>query len=106
MRGNIILVEGAAGTGKTTLDMEFIYRGITEFNEPGIIVSFEITPDKLIHNAATLGWDLRALEEQRKIKIISTTRECFTVSFRNQTACCYRKRPRLARVESSLIPFA
>lgn len=73
--GNIILVEGAAGTGKTTLGMEFIYRGITEFNEPGIIVSFEITPDKLIHNAATLGWDLHALEEQRKIKIISTTRE-------------------------------
>jgi circadian clock protein KaiC len=76
--GNIILVEGAPGTGKTTLGMEFIYRGITEYNEPGMIVSFEITPDKLIRNAAALGWDLRGLEEQGKLKIIFTTREVFT----------------------------
>jgi predicted ATP-dependent serine protease len=28
-KGNVILVEGAAGTGKTLLGMEFIYRGVT-----------------------------------------------------------------------------
>jgi circadian clock protein KaiC len=77
LRGNIIVVEGAAGTGKTILGMEFIYRGITEFNEPGMIVSFEITPDKLIRNAAALGWDLHSLEQQRKLKIIFTTRDVF-----------------------------
>jgi circadian clock protein KaiC len=77
LRGNIIVVEGAAGTGKTTLGMEFIYRGVTEFNEPGMIVSFEITPDKLIRNAAALGWNLQSLEQQRKLKIIFTTREVF-----------------------------
>jgi circadian clock protein KaiC len=77
LRGNIIVVEGATGTGKTTLGMEFIYRGITEFNEPGMIVSFEITPDKLIRDAAALGWNLESLQEQKKLKIISTTREVF-----------------------------
>jgi circadian clock protein KaiC len=78
LRGNIIVVEGAPGTGKTTLGMEFIYRGITEFNDPGMIISFEITPDKLIRNATSLGWDLRGLEEQQKLKMICTTREVFT----------------------------
>ena len=26
-RGNIVLLEGAIGTGKTTLGVEFVYRG-------------------------------------------------------------------------------
>ena len=45
-QGNVILVEGAAGTGKTLLGMEFIYRGITEYDEPGIIVTFEVSPQE------------------------------------------------------------
>src|ERR1700683_3560060 len=72
-RTNVILVEGATGSGKTLLGTEFIYRGITEFNEPGIIVVFEISPDKLIRDAATLGWDLAALQAQKKLQIVFTS---------------------------------
>ena len=53
-QGNVLLVEGAAGTGKTLLGLEFIYRGITEHHEPGIIVTFEVAPRKLIRDAAGL----------------------------------------------------
>jgi KaiC/GvpD/RAD55 family RecA-like ATPase len=38
LRGNIIITEGAPGTAKRTVGMEFIYCKITEFNEPGMIV--------------------------------------------------------------------
>lgn len=76
-RGNIILVEGAIGTGKTTLGVEYVYRGAKEFGEPGVIVLFEVSPDKLIRDAAGLGWDLPELERQNKITIIYTTREVF-----------------------------
>jgi circadian clock protein KaiC len=73
-RGNVIVVEGPAGTGKTTMGMEFIYRGATEFNEPGVIVLFEVSPIKVIRDAAQFGWDLPELERQDKVKIIFTTR--------------------------------
>jgi circadian clock protein KaiC len=76
-RGNVILVEGAIGTGKTTLGVEFVYRGITEFGEPGVIVVFEVSPDKLARDAAGLGWDLPALEASQKLKVIYTTRDVF-----------------------------
>src|SRR5687767_7294503 len=76
-RGNIILVEGDIGAGKTTLGAEFVYRGASEFGEPGIIVLFEVSPDKLIRDAATFGWDLPALERERRLKIVFTTREVF-----------------------------
>jgi circadian clock protein KaiC len=76
-RGNLILVEGAAGTGKTTLGVEFVYHGITEFNERGMIVLFEVSPDKLVRDAASFGWDLRELERQGRLKIVFTTRQVF-----------------------------
>jgi circadian clock protein KaiC len=77
LRGSITLAEGGAGTGKTTLGVEFVYRGAADFDEPGIIVLFEVTPDKLVRDAALFGWDLRELERQERLKIIFTTRQVF-----------------------------
>src|SRR2546427_2640075 len=77
LRGSVILVEGGAGAGKTTLGMEFIYRGASEFGEPGLIVLFEVSPDKLIRDAALFGWDLPELERQGRLKIVFTTRQVF-----------------------------
>ena len=76
-RRNVILVEGAIGTGKTTLGVEFVYRGASSFDEPGIIVLFEVSPDKLVRDAAGFGWDLPALERDGRLRIIFTTRQVF-----------------------------
>lgn len=76
-RGNIVLLEGAIGTGKTTLGVEFVYRGARLFGEPGLIVLFEVTPEKLVRDAARLGWDLPALEREGLLRIIFTTRSVF-----------------------------
>lgn len=74
-RGNVILVEGGIGVGKTTLGVEFVYRGASHFDEPGIIVLFEVSPHKLMRDAANLGWDLEKLEREGRLKIVFTTRE-------------------------------
>jgi circadian clock protein KaiC len=76
-RGNVVLLEGAIGTGKTTMGTEFVYRGASEFGEPGIIVVFEVSPDKLARDMAGFGWDLPALEREQRLKIVYTTREVF-----------------------------
>ena len=72
-RGNVMLVEGAAGTGKTLLGLEFIYRGVTNYQEPGLIVSFEVAPQKLIRDAVNFGWDLAALQQQNRLKLLFTS---------------------------------
>src|SRR5229473_1663042 len=73
LKGNLILVEGAAGVGKTLLGLEFIYGGITKHDEPGIIVVFETNPHKLIRDAMGFGWNLDELQQQNKLKIIFTS---------------------------------
>lgn len=72
-QGNILLVEGAAGTGKTTLGLAFIYRGIIDGNEPGLIVSFELSAQKLLRDAAGFGWQFERLERDGRIRIIYTS---------------------------------
>ena len=76
-RGNTILLEGGVGTGKTTLGVEFVYRGASQFGEPGLIVLFEVSPEKLVRDTAQFGWDLPALERQGQLKILFTTRQVF-----------------------------
>jgi circadian clock protein KaiC len=73
MRGNVIIVEGMPGTGKSTLALEFLYRGAAEMEEPGLLLSLETSSEKIERNAAGFGWELVDLQRQNKIKILETT---------------------------------
>jgi len=61
-RGRPTLICGPAGCGKTLLAMEFLVRGITEFDEPGVFLAFEESTADLTANVASLGFDLAGLE--------------------------------------------
>jgi circadian clock protein KaiC len=65
--GRPTLVCGGAGCGKTLFGIEFLVRGATQFNEPGIFMSFEETNKELITNVVSLGFDLEDLIKNKKI---------------------------------------
>jgi circadian clock protein KaiC len=68
--GSANLIEGAPGTGKTTIAVQFIYNGIVRFNEPGLVITFEEFPQQYYRDALQFGWDLKKLEEEGTLKII------------------------------------
>ncbi len=70
LRGSANLIEGAPGTGKTTLGMQFIYNGIMKFQEPGLIITFEEFPQQYYHDAMEFNWDFKKLESAMQLKII------------------------------------
>jgi circadian clock protein KaiC len=65
--GRPTLLCGAAGCGKTLLAMEFLVRGATEQDEPGVFVAFEETTAELAENVASLGFDLKLLVAGKKL---------------------------------------
>lgn len=69
------LVEGAPGTGKTTLGMQFIYHGIVACGEPGLIMTFEQFPQQYYSDAASFGWDFRQMEQEGKLRVVMTSPE-------------------------------
>ncbi|HYW50604.1 MAG TPA: circadian clock protein KaiC [Gemmatimonadaceae bacterium] len=68
-RGRPSLVCGSAGSGKTLFASEFLIRGATEFEEPGVLMMFEESVDELAANVRSLGFDVEALIEQTKLVI-------------------------------------
>ena len=68
-RGRPTLVCGSAGCGKSLLGIEFLVRGATEFNEPGVLMTFEESIDDIKKNVASLGFDLDDLIKRKKIYI-------------------------------------
>ncbi len=88
--GSTILVGGAAGTGKTALLVEFLYRGALA-GKKGILFSFEEAPERLRAFAREFGWDLDAQIAAGRVQIvfvpqpeISVERDLFMIHDRVQ----------------------
>jgi circadian clock protein KaiC len=75
LRGDAFLVAGAPGTGKTSLGMQYLYSGATRYQEPGLFITFEEFPQRIYRDAASFGWDFRALEKEGKLKVLFTSPE-------------------------------
>src|SRR3981189_953235 len=68
-KGRPSLVCGSAGCGKTLLGLEFLVNGARNYNEPGVFMAFEETPEELIANVSSLGFELDRLVEKKMIAL-------------------------------------
>lgn len=68
--GSSLLVSGVAGTGKTILSLEFIFRGAEKYGEKGIFFSFEETTERLVSAAKGMGWNIDEQIKKGNIEIV------------------------------------
>jgi circadian clock protein KaiC len=68
-KGRPTLIAGSAGSGKTTIAMEFLVRGILNWNEPGVFIAFEEREEDLIKNFASMGFDIPGLQAKKKLAL-------------------------------------
>jgi RecA-superfamily ATPases implicated in signal transduction len=66
-KGRTAIVCGGAGCGKTMFGIEFLVRGALEYNEPGVLMAFEETPEDIARNVASLGFDIQDLANKKKL---------------------------------------
>lgn len=75
LEGDAVMVAGSAGSGKTTLALQYIVNGIQMYGETGIYVTFEQLPTQLYRDALSFGWDLRKMEDEDKLRVVCTSPE-------------------------------
>src|ERR1700747_2305560 len=66
-KGRTSIVCGGPGCGKTMFGIEFLVRGALEYNEPGVLMAFEETPEDIAQNVASLGFDIQELANKKKL---------------------------------------
>jgi circadian clock protein KaiC len=68
-RGSAILVSGPAGSGKSSLAIQFLAEG-AQHGEPGVLAMFEETPNKYLEQARGFGFDLQQMANQNLLSLI------------------------------------
>jgi len=76
VEGYCTVLEGSAGTGKTTLGWQFLIEGCKR-GEPGIAITFEEFPEQWYEHALEHGWNLREWEEKGLLKITFSDPQTF-----------------------------
>jgi len=69
-QGTTVLVTGPTGSGKTTFGVQFVYRGVERYDEPGVIVTLEERAQDIRKEMKAFGWDLEKYEKEGKLAII------------------------------------
>lgn len=67
--GDVVLVTGPTGCGKTILATQFSADGVRQ-GESGVIAVFEEHPRRYVERAATLGFDLGRMERDGRLEIM------------------------------------
>lgn len=70
-KGNLVVISGDTGSGKTCLCLGFLYNGAVKYNENGVYISLEEKEEDIIKSAKLFGWDYAKAIEEKKIKIVT-----------------------------------
>jgi len=66
-QGNVVLVAGSAGSGKSILSTQFLVNGATKHGEVGVLITFEEKKKQIFKNMKRFGWDLEDLEKKKQL---------------------------------------
>jgi circadian clock protein KaiC len=72
--GRVILIIGGPGSGKTILASQFLYKGISDYNEKGIFVSLDEIKEQYYGEMQRFGWDFAKAEQEKKFAFIDATK--------------------------------
>ncbi len=69
--GNLVVLSGDPGSGKTALCWQFLYEGIKKYSENGVYISLEESEEAIINGAKEFGMDFKELIDKGKLRVVT-----------------------------------
>lgn len=69
-KGRSIILSGPPGSGKSTFAMQFLYKGVKDYGEPGVYVTLSESPGEIRNNMKSYGWDIMKLERDGRLLLV------------------------------------
>lgn len=73
--GRTTLISGSAGSAKTVFACQYLAEGIEKFDQPGVFVTFEETPEAIRKNMISMNWDITKWEKEGKWLFVDASPE-------------------------------
>jgi circadian clock protein KaiC len=73
-KGRVILIIGGPGSGKTILASQFLYKGISEYNENGIMIALDEGKKHYYEEMTRFGWEFEKAEREGKFSYVDATK--------------------------------
>lgn len=68
---SVVIVAGSPGIGKSNFAMQYLVNGAEKFDEPGVYITVEDTPENIRAYGKDFGWDIEKLEREGKIALVA-----------------------------------
>ena len=72
-RGSINVLAGEAGTGKSIMSLQFLYNGVTKYNETSLYITFEEKKKPIMEHMKQFGWEIADLERKKRFFVFEYT---------------------------------
>lgn len=71
VHGSATIITGGPGVGKTTFCMQFLYNGLTLYDETAVYVTLEENPQRLLTGCKQIGMDFQPYVDSGKFAVVS-----------------------------------
>jgi len=71
VKNSIVTLTGGVATGRTTFGVQFLYNGVMDEGENGMLISFEEQKKNIYRNALKMNMNLKTLEDEQKLIFIN-----------------------------------
>ncbi|MFH0859884.1 MAG: ATPase domain-containing protein [Candidatus Altiarchaeota archaeon] len=71
LEDSVVIVSGSPGIGKSNFAMQYLVNGAEKFNESGVYITVEDTPENIRLYGKQFGWDIEKLEKENKLAIVA-----------------------------------